>query len=374
MPIGRVDGSRCIVVGRDIAVVVKHRHIGHLLVGDVQQRTFVFPVLVAVAQCELNLGCEAQAVADGVVQLRTGAEAIVVLPDGGAGALVVAAAKAVTGSLATSAERDIVVVGPAMSGHEFAPVGVLVIVLVFRERCVIVQYVKLIVITALSAREVLVEVFLLHQHGIAIAIEHFHAFGLSGSTQTVRILHTGLTHGTPLGDDLDDAVGASRAPHRSGGSILQNRDLLNIVNIHIEQVGILLVIRVVIVEVGVHIAIERYAVDHNQGLSVTGNGRGSANPHLATGSRRTACHNIQTGNAPLKGFVDRRYRDALELLGVDGGDGHALSTFVNVEVPVARLLAGSDHHVSQGHTLVLQGHVDALPAVHLHHLLRVSDV
>ena len=92
--------------------------------------------------------------------------------------------------------------------HCFSPVGVIIIIMIFREIRVVVDFrdVVLATLCTVSTVELRVEERLFQEHGVVVTIKQFVSFRLPVASKTVRILNLSFTSGTTFGFDFDYTV------------------------------------------------------------------------------------------------------------------------------------------------------------------------
>ena len=200
-------GAQNVVVLIEVAsvgILSVDAQVWHLLVGNVEQRLVV---LVVVTVCELELCAHHHAVADVVVELRTGAVAVVLLSDLCACASVVSARDVEVGTLAASLNSQIVVVGPTVLCDGIDPVGIVVVHLVFRPVGIVLELLEVVVTVRAVATELgHVEVGLLHHHREVVATEQMVARRLCGASELVAVGDLRLACRATLGLNLNDAI------------------------------------------------------------------------------------------------------------------------------------------------------------------------
>ena len=128
-----------------------------------------------------------------------------------------------------------------------------------------------------------VVISLLQHHGIAVTIEHLHAFGLPRTREAVREVHACFTTGTTAGGDFDNTVRTSGTPDCRSGRVLQNLDAGNIFGRNLQQGGkLLLVFHIVKVEVIIVIVFQDVTVDNDQRFLATIDRRHTTQTHTGT--------------------------------------------------------------------------------------------
>ena len=303
-------GQHGVVFAGDVVALVVFlvdREVRHAHVGYGQQVTGV-AVVLGVGQGDVGLNLDA--VADEVVEVHARGEAVQLLLDDGARLVVVAGADAEVGLLTAAAQGQVVVLAPAGLLHQVQPVGVVIVHAPLGEAA---RAVVNLVNVARSIAHAGVEVLLLQQHGVLVAIEQTVAVGLVGAGQAEAVVHLRLAAHAALGLDLDDAVGTLRSPDGGGGSVLQHRDALNVLRVHVQQLGKLLLVGRGEVEV-VGVRLPHVAVDDDEGLAGTVDRRHTTQAHGGAGAQVTRIgHDVKTGNTTLQGLVDGGHRQALEL-------------------------------------------------------------
>ena len=175
--------------------------------------------------------------------------------------MVIACTDAEMGFLTATRESEVVVLSPAHFLHFLQPVGVVVIHFIFRERGVVVQ---LLDVTG-SITQLGVEIFLLQQHRILVAIEHLVAIGLVCACETEAVVDARITTHTALGLDLDDTIRALRAPDGCSGGVLQHGNALDVFRVHVQQLSEFLFVGILEVKV-VGVGLPDVAVNDDEGL------------------------------------------------------------------------------------------------------------
>ena len=156
-------------------VLLVDGHVRHLLHGDIEQ-VVVVHVVLGVGHREV--GRDLDALTDIVVKCHTSGETVEFLHDHGTGLMVVTQADTEGGLLTTTGHGDVVVLTQTVLCDGVAPVGVVVVLLVFGERRIVVDLTD--VLTACIAL-CGVEVALLKHHGVVVTIEQCVALWLVGS-------------------------------------------------------------------------------------------------------------------------------------------------------------------------------------------------
>ena len=171
------------------------------------------------------------------------------------------------GFLTTTAYGNVVVLAESPLGDGVAPVGIVVVLLVFRERRVVVQFRDIGGGIALLR----IEVTLLQQHGVVVTRQQIITLWLVGTCQFQGVLESGFTTGTTLGGEFDDTVTTLRTVDGRSGSILQHADVGDILRVDIQQLSETLVVGCVHIKrrevYGTHVT-----VDNDQRVGI-GQGR-----------------------------------------------------------------------------------------------------
>ena len=117
--------------------------------------------------------------------------------------MVVAGTDAEMRFLNTTRQCEVMVLSPTHLLDLLEPVGVVVVHLILGETGIVVDFRN--IAGCITHRRI--EVLLLEQHGVLIAIEHLIAVGLVGARQTQAVSGTGGAACTALGLDFDYTVG-----------------------------------------------------------------------------------------------------------------------------------------------------------------------
>ena len=130
-----------------------------------------------------------------------------------------------------------------------------------------------------------IEILLLKQHGVLVAREHFHAFRLISTGETIGIGHLGTATRATLGFDFDNSIGALRSPDGSGGCILEHGDGLDVVGVDVEQLSELLVVGTR--KVQVLVGLPHITVDNDQWVGRHIDRRHATQVHACAGTQVT---------------------------------------------------------------------------------------
>ena len=353
----------------------KDGKVGHLLVGDAEHADVLATlavgiVLVVIDVGEREVGGDLDAVADVVVEVDTGAEAVEALPDDGAALVVPATADAESGLVASAGEGEAVAVLHAQLLHGADPVGVVVELLVLTERGVVVELDDVASVVALLG----IEVSLFKQHGVVVAVEHADALRLVGEVKAVAVGDAGRAAAAALGLDLDDAIGTLRAPDGCGCGILQHADALNIIGVDGQQLGKLLLVGIGIVEVVVAGRFKDIAIDHDEGLRVAVDGTDATQTHGGAAAEVAAVeHDVKASDAALQGFIDGGDAETFKLSHVEalGSNRHLPRGYL--KSTRALLFDGVDDDLVQHH-VVLQDDVEHTAVANRQRLCGIADV
>ena len=241
-----------------IGILLIDAHVRHLAVGD-REEVVVVALVLGVGQREV--GGNLDAIAHIVVESHTCREAVELLLYDRTGLIVETARDTERSLLTTTGDGEEVVLTQTDLRDGVAPVGVVVILLILRERGVVVE------LTDVGRTVVLlrVEVCLLEQHGVVVTAEELVTLWLIGSCEAERVAHAGLTLATTFGDELNHTVGTLRTIDGCCGGVFQYGDRLNILGVDVEKLCKLLVVGRVDIEVA-HVNVPRVSVDHDEGV------------------------------------------------------------------------------------------------------------
>ena len=131
----------------------------------------------------------------------------------------------------SSADRKVMVVRKAVFGNFIHPICIVVEVLKVLGCPVRIHKLRLVVtiFRDIAIFLVPVEVSLLHQHRIIVAIQQFGAFRLLRPRETVRITHPCRSRHTLLRRNINHTIGSARPPDSCCRTVLQHRNLFYIV-------------------------------------------------------------------------------------------------------------------------------------------------
>ena len=160
-----------------LGVLLIDAHIGHLLIGDSQQILIVAGV-VGIGQREVRGNLNT--LADIVIECDAGRESVQPLLDDRARLVVETARDTERCLLASTGYREVVILAKAPLCHGIHPVGIIVILLVFRKCRIIVQLANVRGIVVL----LWVEITFFQQHRIVITFQHFISLRLISTCQT----------------------------------------------------------------------------------------------------------------------------------------------------------------------------------------------
>ena len=214
-----------------VLVLPEDRSVWHLLTGDVQQVSALLIVLVIVRVSDGKFRKELQTGGHGILQVHPVGKAVQLLPDDGTRLLVVSERSPELRLFTSSADRKVMVVRKAVFGNLIHPIRIVVEVLEVLGCPVRIHKLRLVVtiFRDIAIFLVPVEVSLLHQHRIIVAIQQFGAFRLLRPRETVRITHPCRSRHTLLRRNINHTIGSARPPDSCCRTVLQHRNLFYIV-------------------------------------------------------------------------------------------------------------------------------------------------
>ena len=134
-----------------------------------------------------------------------------------------------------------------------------------------------------------VEVRLFQHHGVAVAVKHVQSAWSPRTGETVREVDFCLTCHTTLGVDLNHTVSTAGTPDGRGGSVFQHLDFLDVLWVHRQESGkLLLVVEVLKVHFR-HVVrkVEDVAIDNDQWLGATVDGAHTTHTHTCSRTQVT---------------------------------------------------------------------------------------
>ena len=179
--------------------------------------------------------------------------------------------------------------------------------------------------------------------------------------------------------DFDDTVGAVGTPLGGTGSILQDRDALNVLRVNLKQRRELLLV----VHVGKVISVlfvlrdlEDMVVEDNQRLCITIDGAGTTQTHGRTGTKVTGVrHDVQTCNLTLQGLVHRLEGETFHVVHLEVLDCTGILACWNLQTRGRCILLTCYRDLGDGFSVVLQGYLEyTLAASYLLDVLFVADI
>ena len=297
-----------------VLVLLVDGHVRHAALC-VAQQTLVVHVVLGVGEREV--GAHADALRDVVVECHAGGEAVELLLDDGTRLVVVTSGDTERGFLTTTRYGDVVVLSQTPLCDGVAPVGVVVELLVLRERRLVVDFVDVGRLVVVLLR---VEVGLLQHHGVVVAIEHGHSLGLIGAGESQLVRHAWFASHTALGGQLDDTVTTLRAVDGAGGGILQHGDAGDVLRVDVQQFGKFLVVGASHVEVvEVHLADVSVDDDERVGVGECRERAATAQTHGGACSQvARVADDVESGDTSLQCLVDGGQSQSFKLLHRDG--------------------------------------------------------
>ena len=166
----------------------------------------------------------------------------------------------------------------------------------------------------------------LEHHGVAVTVEHLHAFGLPGAREAVAEVYGSFTACTTTSGDFNHTVRTAGTPDGSSGGIFQDFDALDVFGCNLEECGeLFFVLHVFQVEVIAAVVFEDVSVDHNQRFLATVDGSHTTKAHAGTGTKVTGVgDDVQTCDLSLKSIGSSFKGETFHLVHVkrllSGGD------------------------------------------------------
>ena len=159
------------------------------------------------------------------------------LPDDGTRLLIVSERSPELRLFTSSANRKVMVVRKPVFGNFIHPIRIIVEVLEVLGCSVCIHKLRLVVtiFRDIAIFLVPVEVSLLHQHRIVVAIQQFSAFRLLRPGETIRITHPCRPRHTLLRRNINHTIGSARAPNSRCRTVFQHRNLFYIVRTDTQQ-------------------------------------------------------------------------------------------------------------------------------------------
>ena len=112
--------------------------------------------------------------------------------------------------------------------HSLHPVGIVIEILILRERWIVVELDDVCRSVALLG----IEIGFFQQHRIVVAIKHFNSRGLMSQVHSIAIGDSCLPSASTLRFNLDNAVSSLRTPSSRSRSILEDVYFLYIIGIN----------------------------------------------------------------------------------------------------------------------------------------------
>ena len=358
--------------GHRVLSVLIDTHVWHSIVCTRQDVVSV--VLMVGRKGQVDIAGELNAVADPIVQSGRTREAVELLSDDRACALIVVGTDT-EGCLITTTGK---VKGEPVLLTELLyllhPIGVMVVMVIY------IRFVfHIIQLPQLCGPMVRIVVGLLKHHGVTITIQHLVASGLPGTFELVGEVDAGGTTVATACLDFDDTIGTVSTPLGSTCCILQDRDALNVIRIHLKQCGELLLVVHVREVISVFLIIRDFkdmVIEDNQRLCIAVDGGSTTKTHGGTRTKVTRVwHNIETGNLTLQGLIDRLEGETFHVVHTELLDGTRILTLWNLKTCGRRIFLTFNRHLGNGLGVVLQSYLeDTLATAYLLAELLVTDI